>query len=139
MRLEKRRRQGKVDGPVKYSDIRRSKKRSANVGFAEFEKHTTAFGSRILKQQGWRHGDGVGSCKQGIKEPVNIEGNTSKIGLGYYGEKLDRTVSLKREAEKDVYISTIYDEKDGEHMDTMRFHGLDLLKYRTPKVEFKKP
>lgn len=141
MRLEKRRRQGKRDGPSKYSDIRRVQKGSADVGFAEFEKYTTAFGSRILKKQGWARGDGVGSTKQGIKEPLHVDGQPFKkrIGLGFYGEKLDRSVSLKREAERDIYISTVYDEKDGEEMDAMRFHGLELLKYRTPKMNFQQP
>ena len=141
MRLEKRRREGKFHGPKKYSDLKQKEKRCReNVGYAEFEKYSKAFGSSILKKHGWLHGDGVGTNKQGIKEPLDIDGQHSskRIGLGYHGEKLDRTVSLKRVAEKDVYISTVYDKKDGENLDAMRFHGLELLKYRTPKVDFKK-
>lgn len=140
MRMEKRRRQGTNDGPSKYSDIQCGKKHSKDIGFAEFEKHTTGFGSRILKKHGWDSGDGVGCRKQGISEPLRIDGQSSKkrIGLGYYGNKIDQNVSLKRKAEKDVYISTVYDEKDGEQVDAMRFHGIELLKYRTPHVDFQK-
>lgn len=146
MRIEKRRREGKPDGPNKYTEIRQKEKTNRKrmiESFAEFEKHSNAIGSRILKRHGWSEGDGVGSSKQGIKEPVILQGQLprKKVGLGFYGEKLDTTVGLKkpRLAENDVYISTIYDPKDGEHVDAMRFHGKDLLKYRTPKIEFRKP
>ena len=148
MRIEKRRREGGQVGPTKYSEIRRrekSQREKMTGSFAEFEKHSKAFGSRILKRHGWNQGEGVGSSKQGIKEPIDLLGQSSskkkKDGLGYYGEKLDRSVDLnkpKRIAENDVYISTIYDEKDGEHIDAMRFHGNELLKYRTPKIKFNK-
>ena len=145
MRVEQRRRAGKADGPTKYSEIRQKEKvnrKRMTENFAEFEKHSNAFGSRILKRHGWNQGEGVGSSKQGIKEPINLQGQLprKKIGLGFYGEKLDSTVALKkpRLAENDVYISTIYDSKDGEQIDAMRFHGKELLSYRTPKIEFRK-
>ena len=146
MRIEKRRREGKADGPSKYSEIRRKEKvnrKKMTESFAEFEKHSNGFGSRILKRHGWNQGDGVGSSKQGIKEPINLQGQLprKKIGLGFYGEKIDTSVALRkpRLAKNDVYISTIYDEKDGEQIDAMRFHGKDLLKYRTPKINYRTP
>jgi len=143
MRIQQRRRAGLKDGPVKYSDLRRRtkiNKRKMN-NFGEFEKYSKAYGSKILKKHGWEEGKGLGSWKEGITEPVNLNGRASreaKIGLGYYGDKLDRTVSLQRPAEKEVYISTIYDDKEGEQMDALRFRGLEMLKYRTPKIKFDK-
>ena len=140
MRIEQRRRAGKFVGPVKYSQIRRKEKiqRKKMDHFAEFEKSSNAFGSKILKKRGWTEGEGIGLLKQGICEPLNLNGqaSTERTGLGYYGDKLDRSASLKRKAEKDVFISTIYDDKDREQFDAMRYYGKDLLKYRTPEVEF---
>ena len=138
MRIEKRRRLGKIDGPKCLSDLKNTK---GNNEFAGFEKHSTGIGSFILKKQGWNKGEGVGKNKQGITEPVVLEWKHPKkrIGLGYYGEKLDHNVSLKRSiAERDVYISTKYDEPDGEEINAMRFYGKELLKYRTAKVDFER-
>lgn len=145
MRIEKRRREGKHDGPTKYSEIKRKEERNRRKmteHFAQFEKYSKGFGSRLLKQQGWKEGEGVGTSKHGISEPIEVEGQlpVKRTGFGYHGEKLNPFVTLKkpRVAENDVYISTKYDEKDGEHIDAMRFHGMELLKYRTPKVDFTK-
>lgn len=139
MRIERRRRAGKFVGPVKYSQIRREEKiqRKKMDHFAEFEKSSNAFGSKILKKSGWTEGQGIGLLKQGICEPLNLNGqaSTERTGLGYCGYKLDRSASLKKKVEKDVFISTIYDDKDREQFDAMRYFGKDLLKYRTPEVE----
>ncbi len=42
------------------------------------------FGSRVLKQSGWREGQGVGASNQGIAAPLDLNGQlpTVKKGLG---------------------------------------------------------
>ncbi|KAH8038407.1 hypothetical protein HPB51_001521 [Rhipicephalus microplus] len=66
---------------------------------ASFEKYTKAstghswgFGSRILKQQGWSEGEGVGRAKEGIATPIDDAGQHpwDRSGFGYRGEKLVR-------------------------------------------------
>ena len=49
-----------------------------------FERHSKAVGSRILKQQGWREGAGIGR-HAGIADPIEHEGqpNWSKAGFGF--------------------------------------------------------
>ena len=78
-----------------------------------FEKHTKGFGGQIMRKQGWEEGGSLGSSQKGIKEPVVAEGQFPKCkrGLGYYGEKLQRHVKRPK-AERDVIISTVYDEPD---------------------------
>lgn len=80
-----------------------------------FEKHTRGFGSQLMRKQGWTEGGSLGSSQVGIKEPVVAEGQVPKCkrGLGYYGEKLQRHVKRPR-AERNVIISTVYDEPDSQ-------------------------
>ncbi|XP_047142079.1 G patch domain-containing protein 3 [Hydra vulgaris] len=142
MRIESRRRAGKDVGPIKYSEIKKQEQLNHKKmnSFAEFEKHSKGIGTKYLKQRGWKIGSGIGASFQGITEPIAPSGQSARehIGLGYYGEKLDRSVNLKRKAERDVYISTIYDQKDRENLNAMRFEGNELLKYRTPPIHFEK-
>ena len=142
MRIERRRRAGKDVGPIRYSEIKRQEKhnREKMNAFAKFEKHSKGIGSKYLKQRGWKEGSGIGALFQGIPEPITTNGQSARehVGLGYYGEKLDRSISLKRIAERDVYISTKYDQKDGESINAMRFEGKELLKYRAPPISFEK-
>ena len=123
MRIEERRKRGVEDEPT---DI------------VEFEKHNKGFGSKQLHKHGWRKGSGVGSWKTGISEPVEAEGQKpfERKGLGYYGEKLNRNVKRpKRRAERDVIISTVYDEKD-EDDNVFRNRGPHTLKYKDMTVDF---
>ncbi|TRY88292.1 hypothetical protein DNTS_016687 [Danionella cerebrum] len=69
------------------------------------------YGRRLMEQQGWRDGQGLGSSSIGIKDALENEGQLphSKRGFGYHGEKLSSFLPVKR-ARKDFNISTIYDE-----------------------------
>ena len=136
MRLEARRRKGE-DGPSKPSQLRSMEKRNRhrmNNNFAEFEKYSNAFGSRILKKQGWKEGFGVGGSTEGIREPISGAGHKpyERTGLGYYGEKLQRNVGKgKRKVAGEVEIRTIYDKEENtdNKEDILRFKGLEQLKY----------
>lgn len=95
-----------------------------------FEKHTKGFGSQVMKKHGWKEGNSLGSSQVGIKEPVVADGQFPKCkrGLGYYGEKLERHVKRPR-AERDVIISTVYDEPDSQEENVFQSPGPDKLKY----------
>eukprot|EP00158_Paraphelidium_tribonemae_P006900 Partr_v1_DN28023_c1_g1_i3_m57567 putative be involved in pre-mRNA splicing (By similarity) len=52
--------------------------------FAGWEKHTTGFGSKMLKNMGWKEGEGIGaSAAKGIVEPVKTELRPKGFGLGF--------------------------------------------------------
>ena len=98
--------------------------------FGGFEKHTRGFGSQLMRKQGWTEGGSLGSSQVGIKEPVVAEGQMPKCkrGLGYYGEKLQRHVKRPR-AERNVIISTVYDEPDSQEVNLFESWRPDKLKY----------
>ncbi|NXQ34887.1 GPTC3 protein, partial [Alaudala cheleensis] len=115
MRLEQRRREGLEQGAV--------------PGIGTFERHTKGFGRKVLEQQGWTEGLGLGSSNSGMAEALDNEGQNPrcKRGLGYHGEKLPTFIRRKRpRGDTSVVISTIYDEP--EPQDT----GDQLLRRQPP-------
>ena len=103
-----------------------------------FEKFTKGFGGRLMRQQGWKEGKGLGASQVGRAEPVSADGQAphSKRGLGYFGEKLERNVQVKRpRADREVKISTIYDEPDERGVNLFQSQGPHVLTYRD-NVEF---
>ncbi|XP_063680684.1 G patch domain-containing protein 3-like [Bolinopsis microptera] len=57
----------------------------------DFEKHTKGFGGRLMRQQGWTAGQGLGKSSKGMSEPMSTEGaqnSKDKTGLGYRGESI---------------------------------------------------
>eukprot|EP00058_Branchiostoma_floridae_P017995 XP_002603484.1 hypothetical protein BRAFLDRAFT_220106 [Branchiostoma floridae] len=126
MRLEQRLRAG-MDGE--------DREQEGKIG--QFERHTKGLGRKIMERQGWRDGEGLGSWKKGPADALGNEGQGpwDKRGFGFFGEKLDRQVggNKRRRVEKDVVISTMYDEPyQLDNAETLtRQAGPHTLKYRT--------
>ncbi|XP_065713381.1 G patch domain-containing protein 3 [Patagioenas fasciata] len=103
MWLEQRLWDGLEDGSVSGQQI------------GTFERYTKGFGRKVLEQQGWTEGLGLGSSNSGMAEALDNEGQNPrcKRGLGYHGEKLP-TFSKVKKPRRDgpVLISTIYDDPD---------------------------
>ncbi|NXE15428.1 GPTC3 protein, partial [Lophotis ruficrista] len=103
MWLEQRLRDGLEDGSVSGRQI------------GTFERHTKGFGRKVLEQQGWTEGLGLGSSNSGMAEALDNEGQNPrcKRGLGYHGEKLP-TFSRVKKPRRDapILISTVYDDPD---------------------------
>ncbi|NXH53324.1 GPTC3 protein, partial [Rhabdornis inornatus] len=117
MWLEQRLRDGLEDGSVPGQHI------------GTFERHTKGFGRKVLEQQGWTEGLGLGSSNSGMAEALDNEGQNPrcKRGLGYHGEKLPTFIRRKKpRGDTSVVISTIYD--DPEPQDT----GDQLLRRQPP-------
>ncbi|NXD94907.1 GPTC3 protein, partial [Chaetorhynchus papuensis] len=117
MWLERRLRDGLEDGSVSGQHI------------GTFERHTKGFGRKVLEQQGWTEGLGLGSSNSGMAEALDNEGQNPrcKRGLGYHGEKLPTFIRRKKpRGDSSVVISTIYD--DPEPQDT----GDQLLRRQPP-------
>ncbi|OPJ69825.1 G patch domain-containing protein 3 isoform B [Patagioenas fasciata monilis] len=119
MWLEQRLRDGLEDGSVsgqqigtfeRYTKVSsgRGRGRRGNAG-------VVGFGRKVLEQQGWTEGLGLGSSNSGMAEALDNEGQNPrcKRGLGYHGEKLP-TFSKVKKPRRDgpVLISTIYDDPD---------------------------
>ncbi|XP_030320252.1 G patch domain-containing protein 3 [Calypte anna] len=118
MCLEQRLRDGLEDGAVSGQQI------------GTFERHTKGFGRKVLEQQGWTEGLGLGSSNSGMAEALDNEGQNPrcKRGLGYHGEKLPtfKQVKKARRGDGPILISTIYD--DPEPQDS----GDQLLRRQPP-------
>ncbi|KAM6370807.1 G patch domain-containing protein 3 [Pluvialis apricaria] len=103
MWLEQRLRDGLEDGSVSGQQI------------GTFERYTKGFGRKVLEQQGWTEGLGLGSSNSGMAEALDNEGQNPrcKRGLGYHGEKLP-TFSRVKKPRRDapILISTVYDDPD---------------------------
>ncbi|XP_040390972.1 G patch domain-containing protein 3 [Cygnus olor] len=103
MWLEQRLRDGLEDGSVSGQQI------------GTFERYTKGFGRKVLEQQGWMEGQGLGSSNSGMAEALDNEGQNPrcKRGLGYHGEKLPTFSKVKKpRRDASVLISTIYDDPD---------------------------
>ncbi|NXC40905.1 GPTC3 protein, partial [Penelope pileata] len=103
MWLERRLRDGLEDGSVSGQQI------------GTFERYTKGFGRKVLEQQGWTEGLGLGSNNSGMAEALDNEGQNPrcKRGLGYHGEKLPAFSKVKKpRRDTSVLISTIYDDPD---------------------------
>ncbi|XP_053562965.1 G patch domain-containing protein 3 [Bombina bombina] len=96
MRLEKRKRDG----------ISTAREES---GLGLFEQYTKGIGRKLMEQQGWKEGTGLGASGAGIPDALENEGQNPKCrrGLGYHGEKLQRFCAPKP---KSHIISTVYDQ-----------------------------
>ncbi|NWS31040.1 GPTC3 protein, partial [Polioptila caerulea] len=123
MWLEQRLRDGLEDGSVPGQHI------------GTFERHTKGFGRKVLEQQGWTEGLGLGSSNSGMAEALDNEGQNPrcKRGLGYHGEKLPTFVRKKKpRGDSSVVISTIYDDPEPQDMgdQLLRRQPLTAMKYR---------
>ncbi|NXG44293.1 GPTC3 protein, partial [Psilopogon haemacephalus] len=123
MRLEQRRRSGLEDASAPGQQI------------GSFERYTKGFGRKLLEQQGWTEGLGLGSSNSGMAEALDNEGQNPrcKRGLGYHGEKLPTFIRVKRRREEaPILISTIYDDPDpkdsGDQL--LRRQPPSAMKYR---------
>ncbi|KAM4884804.1 G patch domain-containing protein 3 [Sylvia borin] len=123
MWLEQRLRDGLEDGSVSGQPI------------GTFERYTKGFGRKVLEQQGWTEGLGLGSSNSGMAEALDNEGQNPrcKRGLGYHGEKLPTFVRKKKpRGDTSVVISTIYDDPEPQDMgdQLLRRQPLTAMKYR---------
>ncbi|NXU86636.1 GPTC3 protein, partial [Xiphorhynchus elegans] len=123
MWLEQRLRDGLEEGSVSGQQI------------GTFERYTKGFGRKVLEQQGWTEGQGLGSSNSGMAEALDNEGQNPrcKRGLGYHGEKLPTFLrSKKRRRDTPILISTIYDEPEPQDMgdQLLRRQPPTAMKYR---------
>ncbi|NXO31137.1 GPTC3 protein, partial [Cisticola juncidis] len=123
MWLEQRLRDGLEDGSVSGQHI------------GTFERHTKGFGRKVLEQQGWTEGLGLGSSNSGMAEALDNEGQNPrcKRGLGYHGEKLPTFIRKKKpRGDTSVVISTIYDDPEPQDMgdQLLRRQPPTAMKYR---------
>ncbi|KFP70190.1 G patch domain-containing protein 3, partial [Acanthisitta chloris] len=123
MWLEQRLRDGLEDGSVSRQQI------------GTFERHTKGFGRKVLVQQGWTEGLGLGSSNSGMAEALDNEGQhpRCKRGLGYHGEKLPTFIKGKKpRRDGPILISTIYDapepQDSGDQL--LRRQPPTAMKYR---------
>lgn len=101
-----------------------------------FEKHTRGIAGRVMRKQGWKEGQSLGSSQVGITEPISSDGQkpSSKRGLGYYGEKLKRYPKRARPT-REAVISTVYDKKEEKSAELYQSEGPYTIKYRD-NIEF---
>ncbi|EDO41134.1 predicted protein [Nematostella vectensis] len=97
----------------------------------DFERFTRGIGGSVMRRQGWSQGQSLGSSQPGITEPVPADGQkpSSKRGLGYYGEKLNRHVKRTR-ATRDVVIATVFDNPEERSTELYESTGPHAVKYR---------
>ncbi|XP_053376234.1 G patch domain-containing protein 3-like [Mercenaria mercenaria] len=88
MRQEKHRREG-IEATDRFTaGIAVKRKKEKSKGFEEdakigkFEAHTKGFGRKILENQGWTEGQGLGSTIRGIADALDNEGQKPKDRRG---------------------------------------------------------
>ncbi|XP_071432774.1 G patch domain-containing protein 3 [Pithys albifrons albifrons] len=123
MWLEQRLRDGLEEGSVSGQQI------------GAFERYTKGFGRKVLEQQGWTEGLGLGSSNSGMAEALDNEGQNPrcKRGLGYHGEKLPTFLKGKKpRRDTAIVISTIYDDPEPQDMgdQLLRRQPPTAMKYR---------
>ena len=74
-----------------YLTLRQEQRRRAGVedtdhltaGIGKFEKHTKGIGRKILEQQGWREGEGLGTTVIGRADALDNEGQLPRDKKGF--------------------------------------------------------
>lgn len=103
-----------------------SKNEPQNV--AEWEKHTKGIGSKILRNMGFKPGQGLGKNSDGIVEPITIQANkgrstlgstkrhtdTSKKKLDYDKDSDDSNSSSSPDIEEVVFVEDKEQEQEDE-------------------------
>lgn len=89
----------------------RSASASPGPGFAEFTKHTTGYGLKMLEKMGWKAGKGLGSSGEGIINPVETKQRPKGMGMGFRGFD-ERTDQAKKESR---YQSSSEEEGEDEN------------------------
>uniref|UniRef100_A0A8R1XND7 G-patch domain-containing protein n=1 Tax=Onchocerca volvulus TaxID=6282 RepID=A0A8R1XND7_ONCVO len=120
-----------------YENIQRP---ASAISFGQFEVHTRGIGSRIMKSYGWSPGLGLGPQNLGRIETVSVEieedgsaqTSNERKGLGYRGEKLQRTGFFKP---NNHTIATKYDQwnfvdSNNSVNKVLRREKPDFMKYR---------
>ncbi|KAI8393699.1 GC-rich sequence DNA-binding factor-like protein-domain-containing protein [Radiomyces spectabilis] len=80
-------------------------------GFAQFTKHTTGYGQRMLQKMGWNVGKGLGSKGEGIVNPVETKQRPARMGMGFRGFD-ERTSQAKQEARERGEVSSSEEESE---------------------------
>lgn len=90
MRQEQRRREGIEDtdrftAKIAVKRPNKSKQINPETKIGKFEIHTKGIGRKILEEQGWKEGLGLGSSSHGISDALESEGQhgKDKTGFGY--------------------------------------------------------
>ncbi|CAO3628706.1 unnamed protein product [Cunninghamella echinulata] len=91
----------------------RSASASPGPGFAEFTKHTTGYGLKMLEKMGWKAGKGLGSSGEGIINPVETKQRPKGMGMGFRGFD-ERTDQAKVESK---YKSSSEEEEEEEEVE----------------------
>ncbi|KAG7270906.1 hypothetical protein CRUP_000265 [Coryphaenoides rupestris] len=120
MRYEKRLRDGLEDRSGHTHPIGR------------FERFTKGFGRRVMEQQGWKDGHGLGRSRPGIPDALESDGQhpNCKRGFGYHGEKL--TLNPVKRPRAEHHISTVYDapRQVDQYEPLLRRQPSTSMKYR---------
>ena len=66
---------------MKSKNSTKNTKTDSRIG--EFEEHTRGFGRKILEEQGWTDGQGLGSTVQGIADALDNEGQNPRDRKGF--------------------------------------------------------
>lgn len=106
----------------------------------QFEAHTRGFGRKILKQSGWREGQGLGKRGSGMVLALDGEedgqGPREKRGVGYHGEQI---VFRRPPPAETGRISSAYtrpEERDPSRGRLERSSPQLYLKFRDQAVKF---
>ena len=78
-----------AEAEAKAKALRRARKKAskgvpidAGRNYAEFEQHSNAIGSKLMKKMGFTHGTGLGAKRDGKAEPVEAVMRKKRAGLG---------------------------------------------------------
>ncbi|KAG5462234.1 MAG: hypothetical protein BJ554DRAFT_5465 [Olpidium bornovanus] len=66
--------------------------------FADWQKHTKGFGLKMMEKMGYKIGQGLGTNKEGIVNPIQSKQRPTKMGIAYrnYKEKSKNEVDEER-------------------------------------------
>eukprot|EP01122_Echinamoeba_exundans_P013141 TRINITY_DN5683_c0_g1_i1.p1 TRINITY_DN5683_c0_g1~~TRINITY_DN5683_c0_g1_i1.p1 ORF type:complete len:439 (+),score=56.37 TRINITY_DN5683_c0_g1_i1:38-1318(+) len=61
-------------------------------------------GQQLMRRMGWRHGQGLGSRSDGIRQPVDLAANTNREGLGYRQSRETHKSVQRKQQRRDAQL-----------------------------------
>ena len=119
------------------AEPRRRQKWSLNPRGNLWSNDESKFGQKLMEKMGWKSGGGLGAQSQGMTDPISLNANQEKKGLGHTGG--DDDVWLNHKDNFDDVLASLNSEFKGANDEEIKVSSLrDVSKRAKKRVHYEK-